>query len=385
MGQNFKPYEPDQLYLMPPALSEWVSEGSLARFVSDVVERLDSEGALQPFYAAYRPDGRGRAAYAPLMMVKVLLYGYCKGITSSRRLAEALESDVGFRYLAANQQPNFRTISDFRKDHLEALSGLFVRLLQLCQEAGLVKMGRVALDGTKVPGNAALAANRTRAQLEAEVTRVFEEAEATDREEDARYGVDMRGDELPEGLRTPAERAARLQAAVDRLKAEEEQAKAAQAEKIRVREEEERRQGRKKRGRKPKAPESMKDPEQRANTTDPESRIMKTQRGWVQGYNAQAAADCASQGNVAQDVTQEENDVRQLVPMLARIAEQAGERPKELLADAGANAGASGEHTELFIATQKDSRERRSRRAQGAPRGRIPKARRRGSGWSGSC
>jgi transposase len=289
MGQNFKPYEPDQLYLMPPALSEWVSEGSLARFVSDVVERLDSEGALQPFYAAYRPDGRGRAAYAPLMMVKVLLYGYCKGITSSRRLAEALESDVGFRYLAANQQPNFRTISDFRKDHLEALSGLFVRLLQLCQEAGLMKMGRVALDGTKVPGNAALAANRTRAQLEAEVARVFEEAEATDREEDARYGVDMRGDELPQGLRTPAERAARLQAAVDRLKAEEEQAKAAQAEKIRVREEEERRQGRKKRGRKPKAPESMKDPERRANTTDPESRIMKTQRGWMQGYNAQAA------------------------------------------------------------------------------------------------
>jgi transposase len=357
MGQNFKPYDQSQLFLMPPAVSEWVAQESLARFLSEAVDGLDDVGKLADFYGAYREDGWGRAAYSPVMMVKVLLYGYCRGITSSRRIAEALELDVAFRYLAANQQPNFRTISDFRKDHLQNLERLFPVVLELCRQAGLVKLGRVALDGTRLAGNASLAANRTRAQLEAEVRRTLRQAIQTDAEEDAQYGEDQRGDELPEGFRTPGERAARIKEAIDRLKAEEEAERAAQAEKIKDREEEERRRGKKKNGRKPKHPDLLEPKERRANTTDPQSYTLKSQRGWVQGYNAQAAADCESQVIVATDIADSGVDQRQLLPMLDRIAEQAGARPQQLLADAGYwsadNAALGSEHTDLLIATQK--------------------------------
>jgi hypothetical protein len=273
------------------------------------------------------------------MMIKVLLYAYCTGVMSSRRMAQALEGDVAFRYLAANQQPDSRTLSEFRKEHREALEGLFVEILRLCREAGLVKMGRLALDGRKVAGNAALDQNRTRAQLEkeigTEVARLLGEAEACDREEDARYGAQTRGDELPAELRTTSGRLARLREAKARLEEREKEARAAQAEKIERRAEEEKRSGRRKRGRKPKAPEEVVDPEAKANRSDPESRILKMRRGWVQGYNAQAMADCTSQVIVAREVTQDENDVGQLAPMLACCEEQAGGRPEQLLADAG--------------------------------------------------
>jgi transposase len=366
MGQNFRPYDQSQLFLMPPAVSEWVGQESLARFLSEAVEHLDGSGKLADFYAAYREDGWGRAAYSPVMMVKVLLYGYCKGITSSRRLAEALEMDVAFRYLAANQQPNFRTISDFRKDHLANLERLFPVVLELCREAGLVKLDRVALDGTRLAGNASLQANRTRAQLEAEVRRMLQQSIETDAEEDARYGEDQRGDELPEGFRTRGERAARIQEAIERLKAEEEAERQAQAEKIEQREEAERRRGKKMNGRKPKRPEAVKPKERRANTTDPQSYTMKNRRGWVHGYNAQAAADCESQVIVATDIADSGVDQRQLLPMLGRIAEQAGAMPQQLLADAGywsaRNAALGSEHTDLLIAT------RNARRQEPAPR-----------------
>jgi hypothetical protein len=296
-------------------------------------------------------------------------------------MAQALEGDVAFRYLAANQQPDFRTLSDFRKEHREALEGLFVEILRLCREAGLAKMGRVALDGRKVAGNAALDQNCTRAQLEKEigkeVARLLGEAEACDAEEDARYGAEARGDELPEELRTTSGRLARLREAKARLEEREKEAEAAQAEKIERRREEEKRSGRKKRGRKPKAPEAVADPEAKANRSDPQSRILKTRRGWVQGYNAQAMADCTTQVIVAQEVTQDENDVGQLAPMLACCQTQAGERPKQLLADAGywsdENAGREGEGTELLIATTKDYKQRKALQEQGSPRGRIPK------------
>jgi transposase len=366
MGQNFKPYDQSQLFLMPPAVSEWVAQESLSRFLSEAVDRLDRDGRLGDFYAAYREDGWGRAAYSPVMMVKVLLYGYCKGITSSRRLAEALEMDVAFRYLAANQQPNFRTISDFRKDHLRNLERLFPVVLELCREAGMVKLGRVALDGTRLASNASLEANRTKAQLEAEVRRMLQQSIETDAEEDARYGGDQRGDELPEGLRTPGDRAARIQEAIERLKAEEEAERAAQAEKVRKQEEEEQRRGKRKQGRRPKAPESVEPKERRANPTDPQSFTMKSKRGWVQGYNAQAAADCESQVIVATDIADSGVDQRQLLPMLSRIAEQAGAMPEQLLADAGywsaQNEAEGSKHTDLLIAT------RNARRQEPAPR-----------------
>jgi transposase len=361
MGQNFKPYDQTQLFLMPPSVSEWVAQESLARFLSEAVDELDEMGKLAEFYAAYREDGWGRAAYAPAMMVKVLLYGYCKGIASSRRLAEALEMDVAFRYLAANQRPNFRTISDFRKDHLQNLEQLFPVVLELCRQAGLVKMGRVALDGTRLAGNASLAANRTRTQLEAEVRRMLQESIETDAAEDTQFGEDQRGDELPEGLRTPQERAARIREAIERLKGQEEAGREAQAEKIKEREAEERRRGKKKNGRKPKQPDLLEPKERRANPTDPQSYTMRSQRGWVQGYNAQAAADCESQVIVATDIADSGVDQRQLLPMLNRIAEQAGALPEQLLADAGYwsahNWALGSAYTDLLIATKKAWRE----------------------------
>ena len=191
MAYNLRRGDREQSYLMPPSMRDWLSEGHLAWFIVDAVGQMD----LSEFYAAYRSDGWGSAAYDPEVMVAVLLYAYCLGLRSSRRIARALEEDVGFRVVAANQHPDFRTLCRFRAEQGESLERLFVEVLRLCHEAGLVKLGVVALDGTKV------AANRSHQALEEEVQRMLEEAKAVDAEEDSRYGPDWRGDELPEGLR----------------------------------------------------------------------------------------------------------------------------------------------------------------------------------------
>ena len=375
MSYNFLPYEQDQLLLMPPSLTEWVSEDSLARFVSELVDEMHARGELAAFFAAYRADGWGRAAYHPCLMLKVLLYGYAVGVRSSRRLAQALDHDIAMRYLAANQQPDFRTIAEFRTAHLAAFEQLFGAVLTLCREAGLAKLGVVALDGRRVAANAALDQNRTHASLEREIADILAEAERVDREEDARYGVDARGDELPEGLRTAAGRRARLAAARERLAAIAGQARAAQAAKIDARAEEERRTGKKKRGPKPKPPEAAVDPDKTANTTDPESRIMQSRRGWLQGYNAQAMTDATSQVIVAQAVTQDENDLHQLAPMLAQVKANTGTVPKACAVDAGywsePNAALETAETELFIATTKHWKRKQELAKQGPPRGRI--------------
>ena len=267
------------------------------------------------------------------------MYAYCLGLRSSRRIARALEEDVGFRVVAANQQPDFRTICRFRAEHEEALEKLFVEVLRLCHEAGLVKLGVVALDGTKVAANAALATNRSHQAIEEEVQRMLAEAKAADAEEDAHYGPDRRGDELPEGLGGRTERFRRLKEAKERLQREAEAAARAVQERVEQRRAEEVATGKKKRGRKPKVVESLPTEEAKANTTDPDSRIMKTRQGYVQGYNAQAVV---SEGQiiVAVGVTQEANDVQQLEPMLQTMAhtlKAAGieDRPKAGLADAG--------------------------------------------------
>ncbi|NNC33198.1 transposase [Longimicrobium terrae] len=332
MSYNFLPYEQDQLYLMPPSVQEWVREESCTRFLSDVVDQLALSGRLSCFYAQYREDGWGAAAFHPGMMVKVLLYGYSNGVVSSRKLAQALEQDVGFRYLAANQTPNFRTLSTFRTAHSEALLALFTESLELCREAGLVKLGRVSLDGTRVQGNCALEQNRTRAKLEKLVAELLASAEATDRAEDAQYGMELRGDELPEKLRSGEKRVEELQAALARLN---ERRDAMRAEQQEVVDAWKKRSGRG-RGRRPTDVEKVDLPEKTtANMTDPESQALSTRRGWVQGYNAQAMAESGTQVIVAQQITQETNDVHQLIPMLARCEEQAGARPEMLVADAG--------------------------------------------------
>jgi transposase len=338
---------------------------------------------LTEFYTAYREDGWGAAAYDPGMMVAVLLYAYCQGIRSSRRIAQALERDMGFRVVVANQQPDFRTICRFRAEHEEALEKLFGRVLRLCREAGLVRVGKVALDGTKVAANAALEANRSYPALEEEVRRILAEARAADAEEDALYGPDRRGDELPEGLGRRVERLKRLQEAKARLEREAEAAAQAVQEHLAQRQAEEEATGKKKRGRKPREVAPVPREEAKANSTDPDSRIMKTRQGYVQGYNVQAVVS-EDQVIVAVGVTQEANDVHQLAPML-RAAEHnleaAGieKRPRAALADAGYWSEANvttctrPEGPELLIATTKDWKQRKLLRERGCPRGRIPK------------
>ena len=379
MAYNLLSCERDQSYLMPPSMRDWLSEGHLAWFIVDAVGQMD----LREFYAVYRSDGWGAAAYDPGMMVAILLYGYCLGVRSSRRIARALEEDVGFRVVAANRQPDFRTICRFRAEREGAFEELFVEVLRLCHEAGLVKLGVVALDGTKVAANAALATNRSHQAIEEEVRRMLAEAKAVDAEEDANYGPDRRGDELPEGLGGRTERLKRLKEAKERLQRDAEAGAKAVREHVEQRRAEEEATGKKKRGRKPKVVEPLPTEEAKANTTDPDSRIMKTRQGYVQGYNAQAVVS-EEQIIVAVGVTQEANDAQQLEPMLQTMAhtlEAAGieDRPKAGLADAGywseANIRACPwpEMPELLIATTKDWKHRKMLREKGCPRGRIPK------------
>jgi transposase len=253
-------------------LEEWLEEGHLARFVVDAVEAMD----LEVLYRKYREDGIGNTAYDPSMMTGVLLYGYCMGIRSSRRMEQLLEQDVAFRYLASNQQPDHATLARFRQENEKELEGLFIEVLRLCAKAGLVKVGVVAVDGTKIKAQAALEANRTMEGIEKEVKKMLREAAEVDEAEDKKYGKDSRGDELPEGLRSSAERKKRLKECKQRLEEEAEEAKEAQKEKIAQRAKEEEESGEKKRGRKPLEPEDVVDREAKANITDPESRIMKT-------------------------------------------------------------------------------------------------------------
>ena len=379
MAYNLLPCDREQSYLMPPTLGDWLKEDHLAWFVVDAVGQMDLVG----FYDGYRSDGWGAAAYDPGMMVSVLLYAYCLGIRSSRKIARALEEDVGFRVVAANQQPDFRTVCRFRAEHEKALKKLFVQVLQMCRVAGLVKLGVVALDGSKVAANASLAANRSYKTLKGEVGKMLAEAKKVDAEEDALFGSERRGDEMPENLGRRAERLKRLQDANARLAREaEESAKLAQH-RLEQREAEEAITGKKKRGRKPKEVVPVPVQEAKANTTDPESRIMKARQSYVQGYNVQAVVS-QDQIIVAVGVTQEANDVQQLEPMLdtmERTLEAAGieDRPRTALADAGywseANVTTCSdpEGPELLIATTKDWKQRKLLQEQGCPRGRIPR------------
>src|SRR5579875_3704782 len=216
MSKTYKPYQPDQDFLLPPSLKDWLPEKHLAYFVSEVVEELDLSG----IYAVYERDERGQPPYDPRMMTKLLVYGYCVGVYSARKIQQRLIEDVAFRMLAAGNEPDFRTISDFRKIHLQALEGLFEQALKIVLETGTVKLGRVALDGTKVKANAskhkAMSYDRMKEQeklIRMQVKEILARAEATDAEEDARYGKNKRGDELPEELRRLETRRKRIREA----------------------------------------------------------------------------------------------------------------------------------------------------------------------------
>ena len=378
MAYHFKPCDREQHLLLPPSLDEWLPRGHLARFILDATAQLD----LSAFLAAYRADGTGQAAFHPAALVALLLYSYCSGVRSSRQIEKRCEEDVASRFIMANQRPDHSTLCRFRETHEAALSAVFVQVLRLCQEAGVLKLGVVALDGTKLSASAALAANRKQETLAAEVQEILADAKTTDTREDGLFGREKRGDELPPELQDPRSRVARLKACMERLRAEEDVARGAQAEKLALREQAEAESGKQTRGRKPKPPDEVVDADAKANVTDPESRIMKTRSGYVQGYNGQVVVT-EQQYIVAADVTQEENDQHQLQPMLKQAQANLAEVKivvalGALLVDAGycneANLqSATEDGPELFCATTKDWKQRKALREQPGPRGRTPK------------
>src|SRR5436189_4340178 len=354
MAKTFRPYVPEQDLLLPPSLRDWLPEGHLAFFVSDLIDQLD----LSAITTVYEQDERGYPPYHPVMMTKLLVYAYGVGVFASRRIHRRLLEDVALRVLAAGNVPDHRTIGDFRKRHLPALQGFFEQVLRLARELGAPRVGRVALDSTKIKANAskhkAMSYGRMpdkQRQLREEVRQLLAQADAADAAEDAAFG-DQQGDELPAELQRRESRLARIREAKQALEA---RAKAEATAAV-------------------TSPDTAK-PESKSqyNFTDPESRIMKSPDGFVQGYNAQVAVD-RLELIVGHAVTQETNDKHQLVPMIATIARQSGETPTQLLADAGycsdANLTATADTgVDLYISTRK---QKHGERPGPCPRGPVP-------------
>lgn len=380
---KFKSYSPDQLFLLPPDMKDWLREDDLIYFIMDVVGSLD----LDRIYRSYDGSSGGQPPYDPEMMVSLLLYAYCVGIVSSRKIEQATWHSVPFRVLAGNRHPDHDTIAEFRKRHLKALGGLFVEVLRLCQKAGLVKLGHVSLDGTKVKANAskrkAMSYGRMEkraADLRKDVDRLLALAEKADDKEDAVYGKGKRGDELPEDLRFKQSRLKRIEEAKRALEEEARaEATAKQAEYEVKKKAYDDNPGR--RGRPPKVPSEeadKPDPKKQRNFTDSDSKLMPVEGGryFVQGYNCQAAVDEKAQVIVASGVTQETNDKRQLESVLAKLKSNTdGVKPKRLSADSGYSSGSNCETLEsegidAYIATDK---QKHSDKSPAPPRGRIPK------------
>jgi len=345
MGKTFRAYDLSQLLLLPPDMRQWLRPDHLALYVSDIVEQLDLSAILNSY-----EEGRGQPPYHPQMMVKLFIYGYCVGKMSSRKLEAATYDDVAFRVLCANQQPDHASIAEFRKRHLAALAQLFVQVLQLCERAGLVKLGHVAIDGSKIKANASkyrsltyAGMNEVEQKLVAEVTRLLAEAERIDAAEDELYGKDKRGDELPEELRDRESRLRRIRELKAELEREAREAAGQQAAVAQQKNEEHLRKA-KERGRKPGRLAKVPDPEQavpkpkaRRNFTDVDSRMVKDHatNTFVQGYNAQLGVDAEAQIIVAATVVQASNDQQQLVPVLEVVAQNLGRLPQRVSADAG--------------------------------------------------
>jgi transposase len=369
---RFRSYAPDQLLLLPPDLREWLPEGHAAYFILDVLGELD----LSEIYASYDSSKGGRPGFDPRLMTGLLLYGYCQGVVSSRKIEKATHESVPFRVLAANQHPDHDTIAEFRRRHLSALSGLFVQVLHLCQRAGLVRLGHVALDGTKLRANAskhkAMSYSRMKEripELEAQVAALLAEAEAVDTAEDVQHGQGRRGDELPEELRFRQRRLEKIRQAKAALEAE-------------VQAEAQGPSAAKGAGDAEAVPEDSAKPKLPAekaqrNFTDPDSRIMRdgATKSFEQSYNCQAAVDDQAQVIVAAHVTQKANDKQQVKPLIEQMKTNLGEaKPREVSADAGYFSEDNvkyleSEQIESYVAT---GRQKHGTVEPVAPRGRIP-------------
>jgi len=332
MSKTFRAWDVDERWLLPPSVDDFVPAGHVAHFIRDTVRSgLDLSGIMSCY-----AEERGYPPYHPVMMTALLIYAYSQGVYSSRRIARGCEERLDFMAVTALNRPDFRTISDFRKRHLEGLSGLFVQVLKLCAAAGLVKLGHVAIDGTKLKANAskhkAMSYGRmaeAEARLSAEVAGWFAQAATIDAAEDAAHGPDRRGDELPAWVASKQERLSKIRAARAALEAEAEAVAASKAASDGP--DDEGGPGPAVAALEPAQPEAK----AQRNFTDPQSRIMKTKDGFIQGYNAQAAVDAASQVIVAHDLVTSGSDVGQLLAMVDAVEAVAGARPKEVSADAG--------------------------------------------------
>ncbi|MFJ2778153.1 IS1182 family transposase [Kitasatospora sp. NPDC087315] len=392
VDKRFRAFDPHQALLLPPSLDDWLPQDHLARFVADLVDEVLDLG---PVLADYT-EKRGYPPYDPRLMLRLLIYGYTTGVRSSRAIERKCADDVAFRYLAADQAPDFRSISRFRRRHLDALAGLFTQSLHLAQRLGMVKMGRVALDGTKLEASASkhkamsygrLVEKEERieaeiAQLEAMAQALLADAEATDTAEDQRFGADGKDTDLPAELGRREKRLARLQAARAQIEAEA-------ADKAREHAEEKERRRQERAGAddgqavtdagEAAAAKSRPKPKAQANFTDPDSRIMKNSDGaFIQAYNAQAVVDAEHQVITAADVTTNASDALNYTTMLDQCAANTGAHPKQALVDAGycseTNLEAAKERqltcgTDTFMAT---GRLAHDEQVPPAPRGRIP-------------
>jgi transposase len=362
MSKTYRPWHPDQQWLLPPSPRDWLPGNDLVYFIMDVVRQLDL-GAITRFYE--RSD-RGYPPFDPRMMTCLLVYSYCVGVRSSRQIAQRCERDAAYRVIVGVDIPDFRTISTFRKTHLEAFAQLFVQVLQIARQAGLVKLGHVSLDGTKIKANAsrhkAMSYGRMKEEetkLKQEIKDLLSQAEATDSEEDRRYGRQSRGDELPKELARRQDRLAKILAA-----------KAALEERARQKQDDDDGHG-------PGGDPVQVDDKAQYNFTDPESRIMKANnKGWDQSGNAQAVVDSTAQIIVAADVTNQATDVKQAEPMLEQAKENVGEEAgiERVSMDAGYFSEANVKWLEEqridgYVAT---GRLKHSERVAAAPRGRIP-------------
>ena len=368
MRKTYVPYDPDQQLLLPAALQEWLPDDHLAYFISDVVDQLD----LSEITARYEWENRGGPPYHPRMMVKVLLDGYCVGVASSRRIAGRLHEDIAFRVPAANNAPDFRTISDFRKDHLAALWDLFLQVLALCQRARLVKLGHVALDGTKVRANASKHKAMSYKRMKEKEAELLRQAHEADDEEDNRYGKAKRGDELPGELSFREGPLEKIREAMAALKAEARAGAGAEQAKAEGKDH-------------PGVPE---DKAQR-NFTDAKSRIMPAPGGrdFQQAYNCQAVVDSAHQVIVAARATNQASDKQQAVAMLEETISNTGVVPREVSADAGDSAakavdGLQGLGVDLYVAPEQT---RRGRVPPPAPGDAYPVVCPPGTGCGASC
>ncbi len=331
----FRCWDVDQGDFFPAAFKDLVPSEHLVHFIRKVVaEDLD----LSAIYGQYSST-KGQPPYHPGLMTALLLYGYCRGIYTSRRIESACEERLDFRALVGSERPDHSTIAEFRSRHREGLTALFVQVLALCRDAGLAKLGHVSLDGTKMCANASKHAamsykrmKEVEPKLAKEVEGWLAAAQQGDEDDDAAYGKDKRGDEMPAHIQMKVRKLAKVRASVARMEAEA-QAKKERVESERAAKEAER--GGKLKGRTPKALKGVPADKSQSNFTDAESRIMKTANGYEQSYNAQAAVDAGSQVIVAQAVTNAQNDSDQLVPMVDQVKENLGQLPEQLSADAG--------------------------------------------------